>query len=193
VTSGLFTFLYILRFGLEDKKVELIRNFALVVIVLATFVRMSHWHIFFWAVPFTLVFAFYRNRMKDFRMSKVEIFGVLSLIASSIIYVVLYRWTKIPEYTLMEQSLLFFSIALSTLGTFLMMKISEFKKLWSFSTFAWNLWLTDHAKLFMVAGAIIPLFKSPIIAFGTQHFLSITLVVISNLLLILFLHRASKG
>lgn len=192
-TASLLAFMYIVKFSLEDKSVELIRNVVLIMIVLTVFVRMSHWHIFYWSVPFIFVLIFYaKQRIKEFQISNVEIIGILLLVISSIAYAGLYRWTKIPEYTLLEQTTLFASIFLSTFGTFLMMVKNNFKKLWSFSTFGWHLWLTDHAKLFMVIGLVVPILKSPAIAFGTQHFISLTLVVFSNLLLLLFLHKLNE-
>lgn len=193
LTAAIIGSLYILKIGLKNKKIELIRNITLLLLILSVFVKMNNWHIFFWCIPFMLVLIFYkRNDVKKFQLSKLEIFGILLMIISSIIYAILYRWTKIPEYSFTEQIILFSSIVLSTIGTFFMMSKNEFKKLWSFSTFSWNLWLIDHAKLFMIFGFVIPILKSPVIAFGLQQFLSICLVVFSNLLLLLFLHKISK-
>ncbi len=191
--STLVAGIYILRSGLKDKKIELIRNVVLIMLILAVFVKMSHWHIFYWSVPFIFVLMTYAQRgMKGFWMSKLEVLGILFLMVSAISYAALYRWTKIPEYTSLEQSILLLSVVLSTIGTFFMMMKNDFKLLWSFSAFSWGLWLTDHAKLFMLFGSIIPILKSPIISFGSQQFLSIGFVVFSNLLLLVFLHKISK-
>lgn len=192
-TATVLALMYIVKFGLKDKRIELIRNVVLIMLVVAIFVRMSHWHIFYWSVPFIFVLmSSTLKKLKKFWISNWEFFGIALLIISAIIYAALYRWTKIPEYTSLEQAMLFSGIFLSTLGTFFMMKKSGFRTLWSFSTFSWNMWLTDHAKLFMIIGSVIPLLKSPVMAFGIQHFLSIALVVFSNLLLLLYLHRLSK-
>lgn len=194
LAAGTLTSAYILKFGLEDKRVELIRNYALVIIVLATFVRMSHWHIFFWGVPFILMLAFREKRdAKPFAISGVMMGGIALIMASSIIYASLYRWTKIPEYSFVEQTSLIISIITAAAGTFLMMGRNSLKRPWTFSTFSWNLWLTDHAKPFMIFGTMLPSLGIPTIAFGVQHFVSIVFVVVSNLLLLFFVHKISKG
>lgn len=187
--ASLATLIYILKFSLKDKRIELIRNVVFIILVLATFVKASHWHIFFWSMPFIFILIFYNQRMRKFSFSNSELFGVLLLVTSSIVYATLYRWTKIPEYTSLEQFLLFTSIFLSAFGVLFMLAKTNFRYFWSFSTFSWHLWLTDHAKLFMLLGFIIPVLKNPAVSFGAQHFLSIALVVASTLLILLFLHK----
>ncbi len=193
LVSTLSALAYIVKFSLKDKKIELIRNSVLLMLVLTIFVKMSHWHIFYWSVPFIFVLMSYMQKeIKTFNISKLEIAGILMLILSAISYAALYRWTKIPEYTALEQVTLLIGIGLSTIGTWFMMNRNNFKGLWTFSTFSWNIWLTDHSKLLMLFGVIIPLLRSPIIAFGAHQFISIGLVVLSNLLLLMFVHKTSK-
>ena len=177
--------IYIVRFQLKDKKLEFIRNIFVMILMINIFGSIGYHHIFVWLVPFIIILLVSN---KKFKFSLLMALGLIFVVSSTIIYSAFYRETKIPEYTMLEQSALLSTVLLSAVGTYL-----SFRNIpWTLSTFAWALWLTNHAKLLMVLSPVLHIFSSHLWAYGIQDFFSVVLVILTNFLLFFFIHKTVR-
>ena len=177
--------IYIVRFGLEEKKIEFIRNVFVMILMVNIFGNVGYHHIFVWLIPYIIILLVYKRK---FKFSPLVALGLVFVVSSTMIYSAFYRETKIPEYTILEQSFLLSSVLLSIIGTYLSLRDIP----WTLSTFAWALWLTNHAKLLMVLSPVLHIFSSPLWAYGIQDFSSVVFVVLTNFLLFFSIHRRMK-
>ncbi|TAL48120.1 hypothetical protein EPN87_01260 [archaeon] len=185
--------LYILKFGLKDKRIELVRNIFILLLLFTIFSSVGEWHIFVWLVPYMIILLAYNQpKLSKFNLSKLEILGYGFVIASTVIYAALYRETKIPEYSFLEQSLVIASVVMASVGTYLSLIKTKLRAMWTFSMFSWALWLTNHTKMLMVFGSVIPLFRSPLWSYGIQDFSSVVLITISSIMLFVSVHKATQ-
>jgi hypothetical protein len=181
--------IYIIKFNMKDKKIEFVRNVFIIILLVSIFGNLGYHHIFVWLVPYGIILFLFCQSLKKFNLSPLLTVGLIIVVFSTLLYAAFYRESKIPEYNMLEQSLLLLSVVLVTLGTYLLFSKLSFAIPWAFSTFAWALWLTNHSKLPMLLGSFIPIFRNPIWAYGVQDFSSVVLITISGVLLLVFLHR----
>jgi len=190
ILSVLGGVLYVVKFGLKDKRIELVRNIFIFILLFTVFGNFGNTHIFIWLIPYIIILLAYKqHKLNTFKLSKLEIFGFVLLFVSTILYATLYKETKIPEYSLLEQFLLLLSVGFATLGTYFSLNKIKLRIAWTLSTFSWAWWLTNHAKLLMLIGQIIPIFRNPLWAYGVQDFSSVVLITISSLYILFSLHK----
>ncbi len=193
IASGyILTFLYILKFKILDKKLELVRNIFLLTLAIFVFGRAMDVTYFIMIIPFAIIIIVSLSKNHDFTFSAAEVTGIILSVLSIYIYAYIYRWEKLPRYTDLELLLLLFSIFIAAIGTYLTMIKFEFVKTWSFVIFANAIVANQHTRFLYLLGPIIPQFQDRMLTWGIFYIFSIVLFLAAMVLLFINMHRFIK-
>lgn len=175
--------LYALKYKIENKEKELVRNIVLLTIATFLFARATYEII--WIVPFAIILFSVKYEEK-FKISTHEISGIILVFLSLIIFSYIYRWRI--EYSMLQRLLLTISLFMSFFGTYLTFIKSKFKLSWSFAVFSYAAYRTIHADLLMLLSTAIPMFRDYRMAWGAYAFGVAILFVCSMLFLFYEIH-----
>jgi len=183
--------LYILKFRLKNKDLELFRNIILFIFVGLIFSKTFYGLYVFWLLPFVLLLAAYTidtDSLKNFSLSLYEIAGIILIISSTIIHAALYRWWI--DYTTLERSLILIGTLIVPIGTYLTMIKTDFKIRisWSFVMFVAVAFTKINTRVLLLFGSIIPSIAIERLAWGYEYFAEIVLMLLAMLLLFRTVH-----
>lgn len=172
--------LYVLKYKMENKERELVRNICLFTVATFLFARAAYDVI--WIVPFAIILFAYKYKEK-FRISNHEIYGIILVLLSLIIYSYIYRWRI--EYSMLQRLLMIIGLFMSFFGTYLTLIKSEFRLSWSFAVFSSAAYYTMQADLLRLLAPVIPLFRDYRIAWGAYAF-GVTIIFVCSMLFLFY-------
>lgn len=181
-----FAVAYIIKFKIENKEVELIRNSFIFIVISFVFGRYMSESIFIGIVP-VVVILFAQKYQDPFKISKTEILGIILIIISILIYAYIYRWRV--DYSSLDRYMLMIGLILSFIGTYAALIKSDFKYSWSFAVLSFAFYRTVHADLLLLLGNVIPLFQDYRIAWGAWTFGEPIIFIFSMTLLLKKIHE----
>lgn len=181
-----FAIFYMLKFRIQNKKYELLRNIFLIFFVITLFAKTGDESIFIGIIP-SVVFLFALEYSGKFRMSRTDITGIILVLASIVIYSDIYRWRI--DYSSGQKLFLALAILFSFAGTYLTLIKSEFKFSWSLIILSFATFRTIHADLLMLLGPVIPMFNDYRMAWGAYQFGLPIIFAIPMVLLFYKIHK----
>lgn len=184
--------LYILKFKLSDKKLELIRNICIFSMAVFVFGRAMDVSYFVMIIPFATILLVLLSRYNEFKLSAVNAAGIVLLVVSIFIHSYIYRWEKLPRYSDLELLLLLFGIIIAAAGTYLTLIKYELVKTWGFVIFAAAIVQHQHARFLYLLGTIIPQFQDRMLTWGIYYIFSIVIFLAAMAVLFINMHRETR-
>lgn len=186
-----FALWYILKFRLNDKNLELVRNIFILFFVGLVFFRVFYFLNMIWMFAVLLMlFNLTKNRTANFQLSKLQIAGILLVISGTVIHASIYRW--LIDYTLLERLLLIAGVIVVTIGTYLTFIDTSIKKSWTLIMFIGASINIIDARLLQLLGGIIPLFQISRYAWGIYYFAMIVLMIAAMFTLLKEVHNSTQ-
>lgn len=180
---GLTIFLlYIVKYNLKDRKIELIRNIILLNMVIMLFSTQFYWFYVQWILPFVLlIVAYYIKETENYDIYKISIlWTIFGVILMSIFY------REIWVYNTIELLIFIPFILFIFLGSIYTYKDSGIELEYSIIIFASLLSYLSPSKLLVIFGL------TSRNAWGYEYFISIVLMIIGIILLFRKIHIIIK-
>ncbi len=180
--------IYILKYRIENHKLELVRNIFVMIFVGLIFSKTFYGPYILWLLPFVLIIAVYSINFSEYNFSPsiIEIFGIVVILISATIHAYLYRW--MIDYTDLDRAFILFGIIAVPIGTYSMLIRTELKLSWSLVSLSAVLFDKMDALVLLLLGPIIPQLQVHRLAWGYIYFISIVLMLISMFLLFRKIH-----
>lgn len=182
---------YVIKFKLNDKKIELIRNIFLIFFVGVVFFREFFYVQLVWMFPLLLtLITYYRTApdAEEFEVNSHELFGYFLVIIGLIIYAALYK-EYIP-YSLTQRIILVLTVIPITIGTYMSLSKTDIKAPWTAVTFAGSLFMIMDARPLILLSPYIAALNSTRLSWGIYYFGIIVFMIIAMFLLLKGVHQS---
>lgn len=180
----LFAVIYIIKFRLMDKKLELIRNIFIILIVGLVFHRNFYFPNMPWILPFVLILSF--DGEPKFSLSRYELFGIGLVIASIVIHTAIYH--EYMNYNTFERTIIALGIPFAAAGTYFTMIKSNIRASWSAVMLAGVTFNVMDARILTLLGGFIPILQVSRFSWGFNYFATIVLMLAGLFWLFIQIH-----
>ncbi len=194
--SGLVGFsiyaIYLIKFKLEDKKIELMRNIFLIFFIGLFFMVESHYYQLIWMFPFILIMLKYGkdSNETEFDFGLWEIIGFALIIIGITIYSIFYR--EFIVYSNLEKVIIFSTTFVATAGTYLSLLRTDIRNSWSMITLAGSYYIIMDSRPLTLLGEYINQFQVTRISWGVHYFSSIVLMLFAMIILLKNIHKMTQ-
>lgn len=190
---GLMLFaIYLIKFKLEDKKIEFIRNTFLIFFVGLVFYAAYNYFQFIWAFPLLLILITYHPTYGNnkLELNLQELIGFTLVIVGLFVYAAIYR--EFIMYTPVERILLVLAIIPVTVGTYMSFSRTDIKLQLSAVTFVGYLHVIVDARPLTLLSSYIITFQSTRFSWGYYYFATIVFMIFAMFLLLKGIHTSNQ-